>query len=301
MNVHPGANVPSATEREIASQPDAWQRAADVAREFDWPAAGARVALVGCGSSWFAGIAIARLREAAGLGETDAFASSEAHPDRAYQAVLAISRSGTTTETLDVIRRLGDAESVAIVASRDTPIARATGRSMELDFATEESVVQTRFVTSCIALGRAWCGESLEPAVRDARRALEEDLPLDTTAHDHYVFLGSGWCLGLAAEAALVARECAGVWTEAHPCMEYRHGPIAAARPGTAAWFFGPSPAGLADEIAATGATVVEQELDPLASLVHVQRVAMALAAARGRDVDRPEHLTRAIVLESPN
>lgn len=299
MNVHLRANTSSATQCEITSQPDAWLRAAEVARRSALPAHGGRVAVIGCGSSWFAGMTIARLREEAGLGETDAFPSSEVLPDRPYEAVIAISRSGTTSETLGVIRRLGDAETVAIVGSADTPIARAARRTLELDFADEESVVQTRFVTSSIALGRAWCGEDLEPVARDARNALAQELPLDATAHDHYVFLGSGWCVGLASEAALVVRECAGMWAEAHPCMEYRHGPIAAAHPGTAVWFLGPAPVGLAREVLATGATVVESILDPLASLVQIQRVALALAAERGLDVDRPSHLTRAVLLES--
>jgi fructoselysine-6-P-deglycase FrlB-like protein len=42
---------------------------------------------------------------------------------------------------------------------------------------------------------------------------------------------------------------------------------------------------------------VLAPTLDPLASLVLAQRTAVALAAARGLDPDRPRHLTRSIVL----
>ena len=79
--------------------------------------------------------------------------------------------------------------------------------------------------------------------------------------------------------------------------MEYRHGPIATAGPGTVVWFIGAAPDGLAGEIEATGATVMHSTLDPLAELVRVQRVALALAALRGLDPDRPPNLSRAVVL----
>jgi fructoselysine-6-P-deglycase FrlB-like protein len=62
-------------EAEIASQPDCWRRAVEVARTVsgDLGVPGERIALVGCGTSWFVGQVAAGWREAAGLGETDAF------------------------------------------------------------------------------------------------------------------------------------------------------------------------------------------------------------------------------------
>ena len=65
------------TEAEIASQPGCWLRAADLAPAVAGvlPARGERVAVVGCGTSWFMAQAYAVLREASGDGETDAFPS----------------------------------------------------------------------------------------------------------------------------------------------------------------------------------------------------------------------------------
>ena len=87
------------TEAEIASQPDCWVRAAHEASTLAGilPAAGERVAVVGCGTSWFVAQSYAALRERSGHGETDAFPASEALVDRDYDRVLALSRSGTTT------------------------------------------------------------------------------------------------------------------------------------------------------------------------------------------------------------
>ena len=67
------------TEAEIASQPACWLRAAGLAGTVAGvlPAHGERVAVVGCGTSWFIAQSYAALRETSGHGETDAFAASE--------------------------------------------------------------------------------------------------------------------------------------------------------------------------------------------------------------------------------
>jgi fructoselysine-6-P-deglycase FrlB-like protein len=287
----------SLTEREIADQPAAWERAAALAAETELVPEAARVALIGCGSSWSAGQAIAALRERRGHGETDAFSASEAPLWRTYDRVVAISRSGTTSEVLRALERVPDhVPTVAVVGVEDSPIALACDAVVPLEFADDQSVVQTRFVTTTIAFARAAMGEDLSPVVRDGRAALEG--PLAVEGRDHHVVLGLGWCAGLAGAAALMLRETAGVACEAYPAMEYRHGPIAIAGTSTAVWFLGEVPAGLADEVAATRAAVIRSDLDPLAQLAQVQRVAVALARRRGLDPDRPPNLSRSIVLE---
>jgi fructoselysine-6-P-deglycase FrlB-like protein len=261
--------------------------------------AGARVALVGCGRSWSAAMAIAARREALGLGETDAFPASEAPLERAYDRVVAISRSGTTSELLAALTRVPrGTPTVAVVGDPRSPIATACDEVVNLDFADDQSVVQTRFVTTTIALARAGLGDDLRLAIEDCRTALGQ-APPDVVECPHHVVLGLGWCAGLAAAGALVLRETAQLSCESYPAMEYRHGPIALAQRHTAVWFLGDVPAGLDAEVKATGAAVVRSGLDPLAQLVQVQRVAVAVARARRLDADRPPHLSRSIVLET--
>ncbi|HEX4787727.1 MAG TPA: hypothetical protein VH372_04650 [Actinospica sp.] len=181
---------------EIASQPECWAKAVQLAPATTaLPAPGERVAVVGCGTSWFIAASYAAAREAAGLGETDAFAS-------------------------------------------EFPAARGK-----------------------------------------------------------FTFLGTGWTIGLAAEAGLKMREAACAWTESYPAMEYRHGPIGITGPNRVAWAFGPLPAGLDAQIAATGDHLEAAALDPMADLIRVQRLAVAIAEARGLDPDRPRHLTRSVIL----
>jgi fructoselysine-6-P-deglycase FrlB-like protein len=286
--------------QEIAGQPVAWAEAVRRAPEFAaaLPAHGQRVAVVGCGTSLYIAQAIAGIREASGLGETDAFPASEAPIDRRYDAWLAISRSGTTTEVVRLLESLPkDAVTIAVSAVDATPVALAASRSIVIDFADELSVVQTRFATTTLALLRAHLGEDLTPAIAQAEEALGADLPVDPSAIEQWVFLGRGWTIGLASEAALKMREATGSWAESYPAMEFRHGPISAAGARSVVWMLGTEDAGLERDVAATGATVVARRLDPMAELVTIQRTAVALAEARGLDPDHPRHLTRSVVL----
>lgn len=288
------------TEAEIASQPDCWRRAAAMLPTVAdlLPAPGERVAVAGCGTSWFIAQSYAVARESAGLGETDAFAASEMPAGRSYDRVLALTRSGTTTEILQLLDVLaGRQPTVAVTADSRTPVAAAADAIVTLDFADEESVVQTRFATSELALLLAHLGADIEPVAAAAERVLADPLPDALTSARQFTFLGTGWTCGLASEAALKLRESAGLWAESYPAMEFRHGPIAVTGPGSLVWLLGAAPDGLADEVTATGGVAWSSVEHPLAELVRVHRVAVTLGRAAGLDPDRPRNLTRSVIL----
>ncbi|MER5397390.1 sugar isomerase [Streptomyces sp. NPDC002599] len=287
-------------EEELSSQPECWIRAADEAatHEAALPTAGERVAIVGCGTSFFMAQAAAALREESGQGETDAFAASEFPVGRSYERVVALTRSGTTTEVLDLLGRLrGHTRTTAVTADPHTPVMKSADDVVVLDFADERSVVQTRFATTALTLLRAHLGLHGETVVADARTALGTPLPEGLVDCSQFTFLGRGWTVGLANEAGLKMREASLAWTEAYPAMEYRHGPISITTHGTATWMLGEAPEGLAEQVRETGGLWVDGGLDPLAELVRAQRLAVAVAAARGLDPDRPRHLTRSVIL----
>lgn len=287
-------------EAEIASQPDSWRRAVEVAEDLSGALGepGERVAVVGCGTSWFVGQVAAAWREAAGLGETDAFTASEVPTGRRYDRIIALTRSGTTTEVLEVLEASrGQVPTTVVLGDLDTPAPGLADQLVDLSFADERSVVQTRFATSALLLFRAaWRGDvaGLADAAATAVAA-----PLDPSwaAAEQSTFLGRGWTVGLAHEAALKFRETSSSWAESYPAMDYRHGPISIAAPGRTVWMFGEPPAGLADDVAATGATWVSDDRDPLVQLITAQRVAVARALALGLDPDSPRNLTRSVVL----
>ena len=298
MSSDSGASTPYVSG-EIANQPELWRQvSAGIAQYADaLPVAGQRVAVVGCGTSWFMGMAYAARREDGGGGQTDAFAGSEFPPGREYDLLVVISRSGTTTEVLDLMRSTS-IPTVAITATPGSPILELADRAIVLDFADEQSVVQTRFATTTLALLRASLGEDLEAAARDCETALTVDVD-ELAKLEQVTYLGSRWTVGLAEEAALKQREAAMSWTEAYPAMDYRHGPIAIAQPGRGVWIFGEPPNGLLDDIVATGATVVHHpDLDPMASLVIAQRVAVVRSLTLGLNPDQPRSLTRSVILD---
>jgi fructoselysine-6-P-deglycase FrlB-like protein len=288
----------SATVHELTSQPTLWRHAGGLQPDPALPPAGLRLAVVGCGTSLYIAQAYARTREDAGHGETDAFAASEMPAARRYDAVLALSRSGTTTEVLMALERLGaGTPTVALTAVADSPLAEAAGAAVVLAFADERSVVQTRFATTALVYLRAHLGIDPTAAADAAEAVLTDRLPVDPAAFDRFHFLGSGWTVGLAAEAALKLREAGRAWTESYPAMEYRHGPIATADPRTLVVAFDPLDEALASDIRATGARLLDAGPEPLATLVFSQRLAVDLAVARGFDPDTPRNLTRSVVL----
>ena len=237
-------------------------------------------------------------REAAGLGETDAFTASEVPAGRRYDRVIALTRSGTTTEVLDLLAtcavRCRPPSSWAIWAPRlrSWPTGSSTCR-----FADEQSVVQTRFATSALLLFRAaWRGD-VEGLADAAAEAVDGPARPGLAAAEQSTFLGRGWTVGLAHEAALKFRETSSSWAESYPAMDYRHGPISIAAPAGRSGCSASRPAGLAEEVAATGATWIADDRDPMVQLVTVQRVAVARALALGLDPDTPRNLTRSVVL----
>ena len=298
-------------DEEILSQPDCWRTAAarssQVAEHL--PRDGERVAFVGCGTSWFMGQALAALREQGGRGESDAFTAAEFPLSRVgrpggYDRVVALTRSGTTTEVLQLLRTIsGRTATVAVAGDLDTPVVDAADHVVDLAFADEQSVVQTRFATSVLALFRAAWSEDVEQIAVQAEAALTQPLTPAMTDCDQITFVGQGWTVGLANEAALKFREASSSWAEAYPAMDYRHGPVSIAAPGRIVWCFGPSPDGLAEQVAATGATFVQHVQsdglvrDAMADLVVAQRLAVARATQQGLNPDQPRNLTRSVVL----
>jgi len=291
------------TFAEIGSQPTCWRRAIEhaAAGVAGLPASGEHVLAIGCGTSFYLARAYARLREQRGHGLTDATIASEVPTDgvvRDYDRVLAISRSGTTTEVLQAVTRLAEQAPVtAVLGTLGTPIGAAANEIVDLSYADEHSVVQTRFPTTLLTLLRAQLGESAAALGELADQAQQViDTPVTEPAPRQLVVLGTGWAAALAQEAALKCRESVGMWAEAYASGEYRHGPISVAGPGTLVWGMTPLTDAQVEAITATGASARQPTADPQVELVAIQRHAVTWAAAIGRDADVPKHLTRSVI-----
>jgi glutamine---fructose-6-phosphate transaminase (isomerizing) len=307
MTVDDSRPASRTTRAEIASQPACWERALELAEAGvpGLPAPGERVLVVGCGTSYYVGLAYAWLREAAGHGATDALVASELPPRlRPYDRVVAVSRSGTSSELLDAVRRLRAeqpaAPVTALLGEQGTSLAGLARTVVDLSFADEAGVVQTRFPTTQLVMLRAALAGAGDPALAGLPQAAREALrsPLPPTGIRQLVVLGHGWGTAIAQEAALKVREAAGAWAESYAVGEYRHGPIATSGPGTLLWGLERLPEDLVEAVRGAGGTVEHGGGEPLVELVRLHRYAVELAAEHGRDADAPWFLSRSVILE---
>src|SRR5947209_11786262 len=145
----------SVTLREIQSQPALWRNAVQMLPgvQAKLPPPDRAIAIVGCGTSYFIGQAVAAARAARRLGQSDAFVASEMPTARRHDLVVAISRSVTTTEVVRALQALPPGTpSLAISAVAETPVVENADDAILLPFADETSIVQTRFATTVLAL-----------------------------------------------------------------------------------------------------------------------------------------------------
>ena len=285
-----------ATRAEINSQPAIWadERVPQVVDAL--PGKGLSVGIIGCGTSFYIGQSYASYREMSGHGLTDAFAASVV-PRRDWDCLIALSRSGATTEVLAALRASNAGKTIALTASEHSPISSEVDLTLAAPFADERSVVQTRFATTALIALLSSVDYPIDRALADGSSRAAALPASAANGRLHFVFVGAGWTYGIANEAALKLREMAYCWAESYPAMEYRHGPISVARAETLVWGFGTRDESLIEAVVSTGATVHWPDSDPLASLVEVQRLGLLLAARGNHDPDSPRHLNRSVIL----
>lgn len=265
------------------------------------------LAFLGCGSSYCIGVAAAALYEQARELPAQGIMASEYSP-RAGWTHIAISRTGQTTELIEAMQRAARAGApiMLIRGEPGSPAEPLAGTVLPLEFAPEQGVVQTRFITAAtLALRLLIGGDAARHALADLPDRVERGLatlePDLLARFERVVFLGRGWRYGLALVAALNLQETAQAVPEGHQTLDFRHGPIAAVDAGTLVWCFdAPDDAAsmaVLEDVRRTGATVRCSGDDPLVCMVQAQLSAVRLAASRGIDPDAPRHLSRAIVL----
>jgi fructoselysine-6-P-deglycase FrlB-like protein len=264
------------------------------------------VIFLGCGSSFCVAHAAATLYESATGNAAQAMLASEYRPRPGWSHV-AISRTGRTSELVEAMVRirLAGLRVLLLGGEAGSPAQPHSDTSLLLEFAPEDGIVQTRFISAAILALRLLADESaagmldgLPDHVAEAIASFDSSALL---AFGHVVFLGRDWRHGLAMSAALNLQETALTSPEAHHTLDYRHGPIASADEQTLIWCFDPpddtASAAVLDDARAAGATVRCVDSDPQVELVLAQLYAMRRALAQGIDPDAPRNLSRAIVL----
>lgn len=245
----------SFTLREIESQPETWRvvlRDLQAQQETLLQAINhlqfSRIVVTGCGSTYYLSLFAAQLLRLYSGFEIQALPASEAWLLPALFPVddtllLAISRSGTTTETIragEAFRAGGGRAMAVITCDAETPLAALADVVLEAAIAQEQSVVQTRSFTSMtlLAAGFAYLLGQRRDRLAAMQNLPEEltrlcdrhhNLPVawsDLTVYNKTFFLGSGPAYGLVCEAMLKVKEMSTGWVEAFHTLEFRHGPM---------------------------------------------------------------------------
>ncbi|MGA2381523.1 MAG: SIS domain-containing protein [Spirochaetia bacterium] len=243
------------TMKEITTQTTAWAHAIDKVIENARAitaldiASYRQVLCVGCGSTYYLALSTASLLQSRACVIARAFPASELllNPLSVYvegrMLLIAISRSGATSETLRIVadfkaRRLGTI--VVLTNDGDSPLARHGDIVLSIEDGQEVSVAQTRSFASMFVAASA-VSDILGPnalflAYKDAlidrgSRLIhdEQELARDMARNRkirQVFFLGSGPRLGLAKEVSLKLKEMSQTVSEPFHFLEFRHGPI---------------------------------------------------------------------------
>lgn len=333
----------SNTEAEISSQPEIWAKTLAELSTTElgtfWAATRpTNVIVTGCGSTFYLALAAASLvRDEVGIQARATPASEIAlgtHPipDVRGAILLAVSRSGTTSETLAAVERFRELGGAGVVAVSNCPNADLAGMSdvvLGAPAGQEQSVAQTRSFSSMMLLVQALVGEVAGLPKRDLETIPETGAALLATAQEpmerlatdmgisRFFFLGSDPLFGIASEGMLKLQEMSLTDSGAFHTLEFRHGPMSMAEPASAIVglvSIGRAAAELAVVSAAAdlgSATItiggscvvdIDEEIPgwvrPVLYLPPLQILALERARSKGLDPDRPRNLVAVIELD---
>lgn len=215
-----------------------------------------RIKILGCGTSWHAGLVGKYLFEQfAGIPSEVCYAAEFRYSEPVIEPdtlIIAISQSGETADTLAGVReakRLG-ADTIGIVNVVGSSIARECGRGVFLHAGPEIGVASTKAFTSqlvvlsllAIQAGRVRGRMTKKEGNRylDALQHLGEQvaevlsgeqliasIAAEYSAFSNVLYVGRLYEYPLALEGALKLKEISYLHAEGIPAAELKHGPIA--------------------------------------------------------------------------
>ena len=238
------------TYKEIKSQTQAWAQALDVVRASSLPKAGDydQVIFTGCGSTYYLSLSAAALyqeltgRSARAVPGGELLLNSQTVLTNQKTLLVAISRSGTTTETVKAVEKFKSEKhgDVVVISNYDEVLSRMANANIVIDKGQEESVAQTRSFASMFVAASAFCvrmatrddlleamaglpevGNKLMKAYESYAKGIGENLDFD-----RFYFLGSSFRHGLASEVNLKMKEMTLTHSEPFHFLEFRHGPM---------------------------------------------------------------------------
>jgi glucosamine--fructose-6-phosphate aminotransferase (isomerizing) len=334
------------TYTEITSQTAAWENALAVSLaqasalktltgRYD------QVIFTGCGSTYYLSLAGAALYQSLTGVTARAVPGSElllntatVMAKGARYLLVAVSRSGTTTETVRAVekfKREGHGE-VVVISNYDTTLSQFADVNLIIPAGQEQSIAQTRSFASmyvattalcAIAAGRQDLLEAMSNLPRAGQQLLSQYEGLarqigENLDFDRFYFLGSGIRYGLACEVNLKMKEMTLSHSEPFHFLEFRHGPMSMA--GETAVVVGllsdqnfEHEQAVLNEMQAKGARIlalsesrgdvllasgIPEEVRGVLYLPVLQLMAYYRSLAKGLNPDHPKHLTAVVKLD---
>ena len=330
------------TYNEIQTQTEAWAQALAVVNALALPRASnyEQALFIGCGSTYYLSLAAAALyQELTGcVGRALPAGELLLNPkvvarDGAPQLLVAISRSGTTTETVRAVEKFKAEKrgNVVVISNYDETLSQLADVNIVIDQGQERSIAQTRAFTSMYVAATAMCakmaarGDLIEAMGNLANVGNSVIRKYETWAKsigenlnfDRFYFLGSGIRYGLACEVNLKMKEMTLTHSEPFHFFEFRHGPMSMVNEkAVVVGLLSETNHGhelkVLEEMAALGGTVAslgESEADVefesgipesvrgALYLPVVQLMAFYRSLAKGLNPDRPTNLTAVVKL----
>lgn len=316
--------MPSITETVIRAQFPHWQEALHQ----PLPLLAARmIVFTGCGTSYYLAQSLACAYNATGQQAIAVPGAEWARRPENYLAdfsdilVIGLSRSGTTTETVQAIEasRAKGWPTFAISCEKGSTILRAADQSLYLPTDPQEGIVMS--VSACLMLlaGLRLVGITLPDAMISAAEAGIAQMDAGARAilqgRRHFVYLGAGVNYGIATEGSLKLQEMSISYSQAFHPMEYRHGPISLIdETSLVVILYAADPAEeakVAADVQAKGAKVIgingpgDLQISlgisgvaaSLAALPALQILGEYVALQKGINTETPRHLTKVVVL----
>jgi glucosamine--fructose-6-phosphate aminotransferase (isomerizing) len=243
------------TYQEIISQTEAWKQAIDLVNAASLPLASdyELVLFTGCGSTYYLALAGAALyqeltgRTARAVPGGELLLNSQtvipagANSTSSRILLIALSRSGTTTETVKAVEKLKGEQNchVIVISNYGESLSLLGDTNIIISKGQEESVAQTRSFASMYVAVTALCAcmakrndllEAMLSLPEVGQRLIKDFGPEaykigQDLNFDRFYFLGSGTRYGLACEISLKMKEMSLTHSEPFHFLEFRHGP----------------------------------------------------------------------------
>jgi glutamine---fructose-6-phosphate transaminase (isomerizing) len=315
----------SITETVIRAQFPYWQ----AALLQDVPRLSARVIVfTGCGTSYYLAQTLACAFNARGQNAVAVPGAEWARRPESYLAdtrdvlVVGLSRSGTTTETVQAITasRARGWRTLAISCEPGSTILLAADQAVCLPTDPREGIVMSVSASLMLLGGLRMAGialpDTVVTAATNALALIDAKVAPLLRGCSHFVYLGAGVNYGIATEGCLKLQEMSISYSQSFHPMEYRHGPISLIddrslvvmlyTQDTAA-----EEAALVCELQSKGAKVIgiggpgDLTIDlglsgaaaALACLPALQLLGEKVALSKNINSETPRHLTKVVVL----